>query len=628
MSQQFRRLGAWSFTSLAALAAAEPTPQPAPEPSSEPLVVTATRLPGGTAATGSAQHLDDEDFHRRGGHANTLDALDPLPGTFTIAGLGGGLGGTTQLSLRGTATADTLLMVDGIPLHNPTATNGQFNPGFLPLASSAGIDVLYGVQPLYGSRAVGGVINQLAATPTTEHEQQVRLEAGSFQQLLGAASASGPIGDHVGYVVGLSAYDAEGVSAQTDDPAGDPSGHEKDGFTRTDGTARLEYHDAWGRIWLSALGIDANNDFDGFNDPEAEAEGNEHDTLRAALGAEIAPGETWTLAADLAWTEYDNAVTFTDFFTGDPVTSDYEAADLYAALRGEWRGMPDWTLSAGADVLQQEGEFPGDAFTPGYEEDLSTLGLWTRAAYGQERWQADATVRGESHSETDDVVTWRVGASAWAWQEVLRLHASLGTGFRAPSLFELNDPNYGNPELEPESSLGWELGQATTLLQGLVLATTYFHTAFEDQISFDPNTFVTINLDGESQVQGLESSLTWEPADGSHRLDANHTYLDAQNDEDETPFFKPRNTATVAATWYWLHRSVWATFSVDWVDRYRVSGAEMDARTLAGLAAGWRIDERFTVYGRVRNLFDTVYAPNLGYSGEPLNAMLGVSAAF
>ena len=204
----------------------------------------------------------------------------------------------------------------------------------------------------------------------------------------------------------------------------------------------------------------------------------------------------------------------------------------------------------------------------------------------------------------------------------------VGTGFRAPSLFELNDPNYGNPDLDPESSLGWELGHATTLLPGLSLGNTFFHTGFEDQISFDPTTFVSINLDGDSQVQGLESSLTWEPADGSHRLAANHTYVDAEDDDGATPYFKPRNTVGLAATWYWLDRAVWATLTLDWVDRYRVVGAEMEARTLAGVAAGWRIDERFTVYGRVRNLFDTTYAPNAGYSGEPLNAVLGASAEF
>lgn len=622
-------------TLLTALQAMEdPTLAPGEEPSEDAIVVTATRVssPAGSA-TQVVHTLDAQDTRLAGEFTKPLDMLDQLPGVFTIGGLGGGVGGATYLTIRGSGSEGTRLLVDGVPLTMPWASHGQFALESLPLSATlGGVDLVKGVQPIYGSNAVGGVVNQRSLRPTSAHEQAVRLEVGSFDQLLGLVSATGMVDENWGYAVSASYFDTSGQSAQTASPDGNPQGHEEDGLTRGDATARVEYQADWGLAYASLLVIDSAHDYDAFAQPDSAHEEVRLQTLRAGTGAVWQNGADWELQTDLAYTDYSGTR-----HEGDPaIDTDSEGTDTWFALRAQNTSLDHLTLSLGADHLASEAHFYSTGYPPpdylpvalAVTGDTATTGLWGRGVYQADGYELDATLRGESHSEAGEVVTWRLGGATWCWAQRIRLFASIGSGFRAPTVWELNDPNYGNPDLKSERSLAYEIGQVSSLTEGLTLSTTCFRTDFTDQITFDPVTFVSVNDAGESWAQGIESALAWDPTEGQTRFSLSHTYLETEDSAGERPDFQPWNTASFATTYFWLERTVWAGMRVDWVDGYNTYDGAIASRTLVGCQAGWQIDERYRVYGRVDNVFDTLYQPNVGYTGERRNAVLGVAARF
>ena len=174
--------------------------------------------------------------------------------------------------------------------------------------------------------------------------------------------------------------------------------------------------------------------------------------------------------------------------------------------------------------------------------------------------------RYDDNSDFDDVGTFRA-TSAWtAAGTGTRLHASFGTGQKAPTFTErfgfFPDQFVGNPDLEPEESTGWEAGMEQPFWNGrLSVGATYFREELENEINgfaFDPDTFLFTaeNLDGESERRGVEVSALARVT-AALRFAASYTYTDSNQPdpvtgEDTREIRRPRHAASVNADWRFL----------------------------------------------------------------------------
>ena len=120
-------------------------------------------------------------------------------------------------------------------------------------------------------------------------------------------------------------------------------------------------------------------------------------------------------------------------------------------------------------------------------------------------------IRYDKHEKFGSVVTFRIAPAYIFWSTGTKIKATYGTGFKAPSLFYLYDPAYGNPDLSPEKSKGWDAGIEQYLFDyKLTAGLTYFKNTFTDLFGFDSN-FKTINVN-KSETKGFEIYFDAKPS--------------------------------------------------------------------------------------------------------------------
>lgn len=593
---------------------------PAAEPDEEPavLVISAERSASPLYSGSQATTVVELDRLEQGQILQATDGLLWLPGLMVQHTPGG----TDIFQLRGASNAETQILIDGIPYNDATVVAGELPLVALPLSAAALAEVLPGAQPLWGNRAVGGVVALRSAAPSAQHESFARAEAGNYGTVAGLARASGPLGEDFGYALAVSGMRRDGWSLLTDDSDGDPGSHERDGMRRLDAAGRLQWNVADGALWLSGFVLESRHEYDSdFIGPDDRDSARELDSWRLAAGGRH------PLAEDLEWS-WDAARTVNK---GKYDSFDFPTTgtDDYLAIRLRWQLSAPLALQVGGDLLRQRAELGG--FAP-IDERHQLAGGHVLASWKTASYDLDATLRIEEHSEEGDALTWRLGGAVWALPQTLRLRASAATGFRVPTIYQ----QFASPETEPldaESSLGWEFGLDWRITRDLRFAASYWQTRFEDRINFigsDPDwNPIYSNDDGRAKVSGLTAELRQErSAELPLELALGYTYITAKNATGDTPRFQPRHRATLRGTGYLLDDRVWGGLAWQWSHDYESAGGTVGTWHRLDAQAGWRIDETFALTLRGINVLDRAYTPNIGYSGEPLQVLIGGEARY
>lgn len=609
-------------------------------PSDETLVVTADRQPTTKASTTASVTVLDADDDRQAGHAKSwTERLRRTPGVDLLSRAGGlDGGGLPGIRLRGTqSNADTQVLVDGIPWNDATGLDGD--PSLLSLqpAGIERIEVVRGAQSgLYGSRAVGGVVNLISDRPGEEHHGRLRLDGGSFNTLTADAAASGPLlrGESqrplVGYAVGVSAMDSDGFSATTLARDGDPQGYEDDGLRRLGGNGRIEVNpnDAtslYAAAWLGA----ADHDFDDGSPDDTSAK-KEEEMWRGATGGTLALPLDSILAVDLAHTRGRRETVSGSGFGNSYLRSE----ESYGSGRWSVPVGAMLTVTPGIDVLHQQANGAGVN-----NEHQRSLGAWLQGLLAGESWEASAVVRHEQVTGGDSPTTYRVGAALMPWQNLFKLHAAVGTAFRAPSLYQrfVNDGfTVGNPDLEAQRSLSWEVGIDAEPADGLRLGSTLFATEYDNRIAyfFNPVTFIGTyrNETDTSQTLGLENQVNWAIPQTPCAAFATYTWQDTEDQNGQTFIGLPRHKGSLGVTadnaWGW------ATLAADGVGARRDSNnANLPGYVTCSAVLGWRTTSWLSLYARGENLLDKAHTDANGfssdtYTSQPLSVFVGAEATY
>ncbi|MGA0607307.1 TonB-dependent receptor plug domain-containing protein [Phenylobacterium sp. VNQ135] len=606
------------------------SPAIAAEAEVDTVVVTASRRPTAAEEVGSSVSVFTADDIARRQQRALPDVLQLSPGLNVVQT--GGAGGRTSVFIRGANANHTKVLIDGIDANDPSQ-GGVFDFGAILTDDIARVEVLRGPQSgLYGSDAIGGVVNIVTAPPGGPNRLRGRLEAGSFEtfdQAIGAAGEAGPLG----YALNLT--HARTGESSTTPLALIPDGRPvlTDAYENATATVRLRAQ-ASDRLELNGTARYADSKLffvsdEGFpSAPAAERSRQDARGLVARGEARLAVTDRLSARAGVNVTDYRTKITSPGGFAS------YNEGD---ALKGDLR--LDYTLPAGHTLvagLEAERERLTDQPV---RYDNETLAVFAEA---QTRPGAPvsltASARLDDNERFGGKATFRLAAAHTLQPTGTILRASYGTGFKAPTLTQLfvSFPDFGffaNPDLEPEESRGFDLGFEQPLGERARVGATYFRQTIRNLITTNA-TFDSYANIGRARASGVEAFAAAELAPGlTARID--YTYVDAEDrDTGLTLLRRPKHRATAAADWAVtdaLTVSATVIHVGSWIDgdrSFTVPRLKAPDYTVAHLAAQYRLSERLTVFGRIENLTDERYENPVGFERPGRGAFAGVRVNF
>ena len=579
-----------------------------------PVIVEGSRLNQTATEVGSSVSIITEEDLEKLDFDFALDAVASAPGV-TI-NQNGAYGGSASVRIRGASSGQTLVLIDGVPVGDPSTTDGSFNFAFLDTANIARIEVLKGPQStLWGSDAIGGVVSILTKEPDEGLGGSAFGEYGSYNTWRGGASieSANDTGDFRLSATGLS---SDGISkadednGNTEDDAYESTTLSAKGGLNLPNEARLE---------TSLLWNDAESEYDSY---AAGTQGS------IADGDEVTQNETLSGNVSLKLPLLDGRfknllmVGYSDIerenFT-DGAQSYYAEGDrtLYR-YQGTFEINDMNTLSFGAEreeTTANDDDTAIDSLFALYElKPIETLTL-------------TAGLRNDDDDRFGSETTARV-AAAWNPTDQITVRSSWGEGFKAPSLFQstyictfcgLSEPN---TDLQPETSEAFDVGLDWRSADGRVSAgITYFDQDTENMIDFS----YTAGYDNIAQVesQGVELyggyALT-----GWLNVSANYAYVDAEDGDGNELTRLPEHSGDVT-----LAVDPDGPFSGAVLVRYNGDEANTDGTTLDGwtrvdLTGSYDLTDTVELYGRVENLFDEDYQQILGYGTPGLSGSVGI----
>lgn len=625
-----------SLLAIAAAIAAEESPT---------VIVTAERGESDLARTpASVEVVEAADIRDRGYVLNQSDWLRELPGVGVIGSNGGIDGGTVRVSLRGVDPSFNAVLLDGIPLADASSTDGLLNPSVVNPAGTGRIEVLKGAQSgLYGSGAVGGVINILSARPTADNQVGVRVGGGSFRTGTAEVQASGPIGSRAGFAFGASGLSSRGFSVTTDaDADGDPKDYEDDGLQRISAIGRLEFRPTEGlTLYAAGLAMRTAQEYDAFSwSPPYAALSDDAGSHVFTTTSRVSAGGTWKrdgvqAAVDVADTRSERI--FRDSMASDDST--YDSAEQWASARVSDRFANGVKIGAGVDwrrdsASQQDGDQPAV-----WDESVAQRGGYVLLGWSGRNAEVSVTGRIDDHDDFGAHDSGRAAAAVFTEDLAWKLRAAVGNGFVAPTLYQLHGsyPPYsyqGNPDLEAQTALQYEVGADIRPIEDLSCSVTVFKTTYDRRITYATDASwnsTYVNGSSDEQAQGLEAGATLaDIADLGLDLAGWYTYIDSDDGSGRQAYYTPSDSGGVRLTARQGGDRVacWQSLGVQAVHGYRSTGATVAGYTLLDAALGIELDRRWEAVLRIENLLDEAYETSPGFTAAPRAAYLSLGARF
>ena len=226
-----------------------------------------------------------------------------------------------------------------------------------------------------------------------------------------------------------------------------------------------------------------------------------------------------------------------------------------------------------------------------------------------------------SHDQAGDRVDWEVSASYTVGESGIRLHSHVGTGFRAPSLYELYGASvfgtdlfeFGNEDLKPEESLGWDIGvELKAFEEKLRFDMTYFNNKFDKIIHFGDVEYE--NIDG-GKSRGIEVEAAWRLTDDL-TVAGSYTYTDTEDANGEKFFGVPEYEVGMHLNYIFLEKfDLDLAMMVKGDEELRLFDSMIymskrytnDGYTTVDVALGYELNEHFNAWARIENLFDEKY---------------------
>jgi vitamin B12 transporter len=618
-------------SALSTLTIAPAAAQSGNEKSLAPVVVTASRV--AQPQTDALPHttvITAEDI--RNNPAFDLPSLLRREAGIQVT-QNGGPGQTSSLFMRGAPASQTLIMIDGVPVRRQGFSAQPALEHILPEQIDR-IEIVRGnVSAIYGSGAIGGVVQIFTKQGSGKPSVSLSAEAGSR----GTRSVTGGVSGQSGntrYSLSASRFRTDGFSANnvaqlpTENP--DKDGYRNNSIAGSVSNEFAKGHEVGVRLYAN----DGKFDFDGggFGGPTDTGGGTSKQQSFAVFSKNrFAPN--WLSTVTLSQTQTRNDNTYLSVFG----TFRDKGDTRLLQWANEVGLSSNWTLVAGVDAGKEELDaFSNDGFSAPKNSsfDRSTSSVYAGLNGKLDAHQFQANVRRDRIGGAGSDSTGYLGYG-FALTPSVKLIANASTAFNAPTLTQFFDPVSGNPNLKAEKSRSYEVG-AQYAAGATLLRATLFKTRTKNQFGFDPaNCFrgaypascPTFNI-AKGSNEGLELSAGSQLAGVDLR--ASLTLQDPKDDTTNKRLIRRAKTMgslSMSKAFGALRVGTDLQYTGSRPDVNFATGADVEQGSywLAGLNARYDISKSVSVFGRVENLFDRDYQTSYGYNHPPRGVFVGVN---
>lgn len=618
----------------------------ADEAPADTIVVTAFRAPVNQADNSAAVTVLDDAAITAAQPLAVTDILLRTPGISLSRN--GGYGAATSLRIRGADAGQTVMVIDGMRLSDPSSTAGGYGFSNLMADDIERIEILRGPQSiLWGSDAIGGVINVTTRRPTKSLEGSFAAEAGSHQTVSARAGIGGTSGA-VDWRLSGSTFTTDGISARA-------NGTEPDGYSRQAASGTVTVRLAEGvSLDLRGYWSQSRNDFDGTSGDSAAYGLTKEWSGYAGLNFALFDGRLVNRLAVLQ-TETDRE-NYDPTRSIRPLNFDAHGRVRRYEYQGTFRASEALDLVFGAERDEQHmtSASPGNSLAP---YALVPNRSDTNSLYAQARFRPftgltlNAGVRHDNQSRFGGNTVFSAGAAYSPDEGATILRASYDEGYKAPSLYQLFSA-YGDASLKPEQARGWEVGIERRFGEGFHASAAWFDRATDNLIDFaycptsgtlpdvcyTPGTTTSrfgyyANVK-KAHARGLEltGSARWKAL----FVEGNYSWIKAEDLSPDSVYpgrqlaRAPRHLANIEGgidLASGLRASVAARYSGKTFNSVSTA-AVLEDYWLVDLRVQWRIVEGLTLQGRIENLGNRRYETATGYAALGRTAYVGLRGRF
>jgi vitamin B12 transporter len=600
------------------------------------VVVTATKIETPAKEIASSVTVISAEDLKKIKKTTVVEVLQEVLGVTIIQNGGSGTG--AACSIRGANSEHTLVLMDGVELNEPISPCRSYDLAHLTLENIERIEILRGPQStLYGSDAIGGVINIITKKGEGKPKITFSSSGGSYATITSDFGASGGA-EKINYSLGISYFRNQGISAAD---ASLPGNEEKDGYRNLSLSGRLGFKPSDNlEVDFIARSLATKTDIDNFGGAYGDDPNNTQGYKSLFIKGQIRSlffKNRWEQKLGLSVVDsnrqYDNPPDKAHPFDSE------KGVFKSRLLKMDWQNNfflhPTNTLILGMEYEQEQGE-----------SDYHSFGIWGASSsifplkkaniigiYLQDQIRvADQFfltlgARFDHHSQSGSAATYRLAPAYLFSKTGTKLKATIGTGFKSPSLYQLYGPGtawgpIGNENLEPEKSIGWDLGIEQQLLQGkLLLGATYFYNSYRNLISFD---FLHgyINI-GKAESKGAEISIEAKLTN-EFVFNASYTKLEAKDKVKNSNLLRRPKDKVTANLSYSFFKKWSINFSFLYIGKrddadfstWPYPLVTLPSYTLFNTSASFDLISHIQIFSRFDNILDKKYEMILGY-GTP-----------
>ena len=597
----------------------------------DPVVVTATRTGTPLSQIASSVTVITAEEIEAKQQYQVLDILRSVPGVNIVQT--GSTGGSTSIYLRGTDSRHTLLLIDGIEYRDASSIGGPTLES-LSTDNIAQIEVVRGAQSvLYGSDAIGGVINIITKKGTREPQGYLSMEGGSYNTWIEKAGFSAG-NEKVSSSLAVSRTDSDGFSAANEHDGN----REDDAYNNTSISFNLAAQPT--KIFSLNLNVhsdNSENDYDSYGPVDGDYV-QDHDILAGRIEGKLNLFEgKWQIAIGAAATEKNRSTEGPNYYDG----YEYEGKVSKFDIQNTIQTCEFNTIVLGAETETEEldsfsylGDYSAwpavtyNAFD--YKADSRNNAIFLQDQLTIGNFSAAAGLRYDDHDKFGGKTTWKFAPTYNFTSTGTRIRGSVGTGFKAPSLYQLYGQlppyNVGNEDLDPEESIGWDIGVEQAFANNMVIISlAYFYNDIDNYIDYDfTNGYV--NVKGLI-TQGLESTIELFPSE-LFDLKLSYTYTDSENKTDDSRLLRrPLHKGNIDLNLYPADDKQ-INISLIYVGERDDNTETLNGYTVINIAASHQITPYLKGFIRIHNLFDEEYEEVSGYGTAELSAYAGLKLSF
>ncbi len=597
-----------------------------------PVVVSATRVPTPEDQVGSSVTVITADDIAKKQQRTLPDVLAAVPGLNIVQA--GGVGSTSSLFMRGTNSNHTKVFIDGIDMSDPSTPSGAFDFAHMTTADIERIEVLRGPQSsLYGADAIGGVVNIITKTGKGPAMFSGAAEVGSFSTFNQNASISGSK-NLFNYSFNATHLHSEQTPVTPDNVL--PAGQKRvnDGYDN--------------KTYSTKLGAQVSDNLDlgltaRYIDSELKFTGDDSNTSIPQPGRTNSTTQQFFTRGTVHAQSFDGfldhtfGVAYTDYTRRDLSPGSGPTHNSGNRLKEDWQG----NIPLGENNIFVGGlEHQNDELTGSNSARVSNNGGFVeiQSSY-DERYFNAVSLRHDDNSSFGGHTTYRVAPSIWMPESQTRLKGSVGTAFKAPSLQQLfvDFPSFGffaNPNLQPEKSVGYDVGFEQTALDKTVkFGSTYFHNDITNLIASNNAGTTNINI-GKAETYGFENFVDYK-ASSTVTMRGDYTYTIANDEVKQQALLRrPKHKASLTTSWQAtnpLSLSATVLYVGPWIDANRdfsIPRLQTDGYTLFNVAGTYDLGGGVAAFARIDNLLNTQYEDPTGFQRPGIGVFAGLRVNF